>query len=333
MPSEHVYTSVVVPVYNRADQLLQLLSSLGTMTISPKQFEVIVCDDGSTEDLLGVIEEAKKNFNLNIVFLRQDNRGPGAARNMGLKVAKGEITAFTDSDCEVDPGWLEGLAQAFDRTEVGLVGGVLKPHAQSSIVSQCSNWIMSSALAGGARDPRSCISMQYYPRTNNLAVRTENARRCGGFPNTRYGEDIEFVNRVKSLGFKAVFSDKAVAYHNEQKSLLRIFIEAMKKGRARTTLLRKRKIEIIHAIPAIFVVYLFVLSITAIVSWHIAIFAVLPLVAYIIINLIIGIWAACSLLLPMAFFVTPWCAFLMHVGYGVGFLNGLVAKSKYPYSK
>ena len=105
------YISIVIPVYNRAELLRRCLTSLLMQTYPPNRFEIIIVDDGSTEDVAGAARAAIGAWAGGFSVLRKANGGPASARNAGIRAAKGEIIAFTDSDCEADPNWLSALVE------------------------------------------------------------------------------------------------------------------------------------------------------------------------------------------------------------------------------
>jgi glycosyltransferase involved in cell wall biosynthesis len=115
------FISVVVPAYNRPEGLTALLAALAEQSYPPYRFEVLVCDDGSKPALAERVATKDLPFSLN--FLREDNQGPAAARNRGLKAARGSIVAFTDDDCLPLPHWLEAIAEALQKPEAYAVHG------------------------------------------------------------------------------------------------------------------------------------------------------------------------------------------------------------------
>lgn len=321
--------SVIVPVRNRSDNLSRLLRSLGRLETGASQLTVIVCDDGSTEDLVPTIQAARSEHGLTIQHLRQPPRGPGAARNLGLRAAQTELIAFTDSDCEVSENWLQALVKTFRDPAVGIAGGPVRPHHASPLVAQCANWIMSSVWGGGARDPRACVSMNYYPRAANMAVRTSLALDGGGFPETRHGEDVGFSHRIVMQGARTAFAEDAVVYHNEHKSLASLFFEAAHKGRARVALWRScGAMEAIHVIPALFVLYLLAWLLLAIIWPSMAFYVALPAIAYAGILILIGFQSIGHIGRIEAFFAAPCCAAVLHVGYGLGLLTPWIHKHR-----
>jgi glycosyltransferase involved in cell wall biosynthesis len=118
----HCEVSVVVPTFNRREDLRRLLESLAQQTLAPNRFEVIVVSDGST-DGTDVLVRQFQNRPWNLTLLEQANRGPAAARNAGARIARGRYIAFTDDDCAAAPDWLEQVLQAFGRTGAAALQG------------------------------------------------------------------------------------------------------------------------------------------------------------------------------------------------------------------
>lgn len=117
--------SVVIPTYNREELLQKCVLSIIGQDIDPKIFEIIICDDGSSDNSEFLIKEIiSKNPNYDIIYKRQKNSGPAKARNMGIKVSQGKIIALTDDDCQPDKNWLSEIKRSFDNDEkiVGVAG-------------------------------------------------------------------------------------------------------------------------------------------------------------------------------------------------------------------
>src|SRR4051794_32738190 len=111
--------SIIVPVFNRSASLRRLLQALAAQDFPPDRFEILVCDDGSTEDLAAIVRGEAEAASIPMVYLREENRGAGPARNLGMDQSAGEILAFTDSDCVPDPDWLRALDRSFEDPAIG----------------------------------------------------------------------------------------------------------------------------------------------------------------------------------------------------------------------
>jgi glycosyltransferase involved in cell wall biosynthesis len=318
-PAQAVRLSVIVPVYNRSDQLRQLLAALAQQSFARAWFEVIICDDGSSEDLSRV---ASETAGLQIVYLRQERQGAGKARNLGLAHARGEILAFTDSDCLPGADWLRALDQAMEGPSIGLVGGRIDYRGAQFLLGRCLNFLMSSTLgAAGARDPRGVVHMGFYPRAGNLAVRRSLALAVNGFPGSRHGEDLEFSHRIREQGVEIRFVPEAVVVHNERRGFGQMAREAFWKGWARVRLARLfRMHEFLHALPAGFVLYCLVAPLLGMLQPSLSFWGVLPALSYALMLAILAVQGAWALRDIRAAVVVPVCALAIHFGYGVGYL-------------
>ena len=123
MPSQLPIISVVTPTFNRCDELVSLIHSINNQTLESKYFELIICDDGSTDSTEKIIENLLKKINFNFFYIFQKNSGPGNARNNGVKHAKGELIIFTDSDCEAKENWLKNIYTSYLSENFDAFGG------------------------------------------------------------------------------------------------------------------------------------------------------------------------------------------------------------------
>lgn len=198
-PGLQFLCSVVIPVFNRSEQLRRVLSCLQLQSTQTSQFEVIVCDDGSTEPLKQVVCEFQQSIP-HLRYLRQENRGPAAARNLGVLHAVSDVVLFLDSDVEPAPQLVFELTSALDAhldwagAEATLepVGGAATPL-----------WDAPRTASGG----------QFH--TAGIAYRTDVFRRAGGMDESfseAVCEDVELAVRVLKLG-KIGFVPSAVVYH------------------------------------------------------------------------------------------------------------------------
>lgn len=320
-----IVVSIIIPVYNRSNELRRVLAALSTQSFPHERAEVLICDDGSREELGELVAEFRQRQRFcDVRHLRQDNRGAGAARNLGIANAAGELLAFTDSDCEPDPDWLSELVTPFADPTVGIAGGFVDYRAARHLSGRCVNFLMSSTLgAGGARDPRGVVSMNYYPRAGNMAVLRHLAVEAGGFPGHSHGEDLEFGSRVMALGFRAEFVPTAKVLHNECRSFVQVGREAFRKGVARVRLARHRGMhELIHALPALLVLYALAAVMVALVRPGWLFIVGVPGLMYLIVLLCLAAHAAAVFRSFAAMALVPLYATLLHGGYGLGYLTG-----------
>ncbi len=202
------YFSIVIPTYRRPVHLSNLLAALTRLRYRPSMFEVIVVDDGSDIPLEPILSKVRGQFNL--TFIRQENKGPGAARNCGAARAKGEYLAFADDDCRPDPNWLQALAQAFRESPSSICGGRTVNALKDNPYSTASHLLVD-------------FLYEHYNPTeetgafflaNNFAVAKEGFEKLGGFDSTlRFGEDRDFCYRWKIQGYPFVFAPDATVYH------------------------------------------------------------------------------------------------------------------------
>lgn len=196
MTSDRPLISVIVPTRNRSALLARLLDSLGRLYYP--SWEVLVVDDGSTDDTAAVANRYRDK-GLPLTYLYQPWRKMGAARNLGLQHARGEIAAFTDDDCMVDPGWLDAIAEGFLRhpEAAGVQGKTVTDHAAMTPFTR-----QVEQLDGG----------QPY-RTCNIAYPVALVQSLGGF-DTRLirGEDVVMGQRALERG-PIVFAPDAVVIH------------------------------------------------------------------------------------------------------------------------
>ncbi|HXH06225.1 MAG TPA: glycosyltransferase family A protein [Vicinamibacterales bacterium] len=194
---EAIRISVVVPTFNRAESLARCLAALAGQSLDSRVYEVIVVDDGSADRTEAVCTRARAAIR-NFLVYRQANRGPAAARNAGIRLASGEIVAFTDDDCVPPRDWLEKVLQRFDRERelVGL-GGVMVTPADDWVPLSHHSDVTAVGQGGASR----------FIGTNNAAYRRGALLEAGGFDEGfRHVsvEDADLYIRVRRLGVTAL---------------------------------------------------------------------------------------------------------------------------------
>ncbi len=302
--------SLVVPVYNRPEELRELLQSLRHQP--PRLFELIVVEDGSTFRCDPVIASLSADFKVTYYF--QPNSGPGKARNKGAEIAEGEYLLFLDSDVALPPGYFDAL-EKMGNIPV-FFGGPDKAAPDFSATQKAINYSMTSFFTtGGIRGKKNSLE-SYKPRSFNMGIKKELFNQLGGFRDMRFGEDIDLSLRVEEAGHKGVLMEGAWVYHKRRSNFRQFFKQVYNSGIARIHLhlLHPGSMKAVHTFPA-----LFALACTFFLLWAILFNAnrLLPLLLYAAIILtdstIKNGLVAGLLSIP--------AAFVQLIGYGLGFLK------------
>ena len=205
--------SLIIPVYNRPQELDELLACIQLQEF--RDFEVVVIEDGSTDDAAQIIEKYKSSFDL--AYYVKENGGQGFARNYAFERAKGDFFIILDSDALLEPTYLNEVDKAIKADNLDLFGGPDKDHPSFSPIQKAISYSMTSFLTtGGIRGKEKNIGGQFHPRSFNMGISRKVYEATGGFKITRMGEDIEFSIRCISLGFKSGLIPKAFIYHKRR---------------------------------------------------------------------------------------------------------------------
>lgn len=208
MSGEAPRCTVVVPTLDRPAPLARCLAALARLDYPRERRELIVVDDGGAAPLDGVVAPYREALGLTLV--RQPNAGPAAARNLALERASGELVAFTDDDCEPDPGWLRELARAWRAAPEALIGGRTIDGTAGNRWAAVSQSITDTAYDYFARRRR---DLRFFA-SNNLAVGTAALRATGGFdPAFRWAEDRDLCHRWLAAGRGMAEAPAAIVVH------------------------------------------------------------------------------------------------------------------------
>ena len=207
--------SIVIPVKDRADELKCCLTSLANLNYPHEKLQVIVVDDGSSDDSPLVA----RRFQALVVPSGGTGRGPAAARNAGASMASGEILAFIDSDCTASPEWLNELIPAFNNPAVAAVGGQVDGMCTESAVDRYES-IMSSLSLGSRERTGSGGSDTFYLPSCNLLVRQAVFRSAGGFRDEMHvGEDVDLTWRLRDMGWTISYLPSGNVLHKHRSSI------------------------------------------------------------------------------------------------------------------
>jgi glycosyltransferase involved in cell wall biosynthesis len=308
--------SVIIPVYNRPEEVVELLDSL-TMQLIKSHMEVIVVEDGSTE----TCEHEIKHFTsqLDIKYIYQENTGPGMARNKGAQHAKGEYLLFFDSDCVIPSDYFNKILAHLEHEDLDCFGGPDKAHAFFSPIQKAISYSMTSILTtGGIRGGRHKLD-KFYPRSFNLGVKRELFNKIGGFSDMRFGEDLDFSLKAHQSGMKIGLVSDTFVYHKRRTSFKSFFKQVFNSGAARIELTHRHKgsLKLVHLFPALFVLSIPVAIVLAIFmsAWF--------LLPYIILPLIILIDALARTKSFKVAIIATYASLVQSVGYGLGFISAL----------
>jgi len=207
--------SIVVAIFNRKDELFELLNSLIAQT--DKDFEVIIVDDGSFVDLLPTVETFKEM--LNIQYFKKANSGPGLSRNYGANRAKNDWLVFVDSDVIVEKDYIENIKKNLEKTDCAAFGGADKAHKGFNLLQKAISYSMTSVFTtGGIRGSKKAVT-RFQPRSFNMGVNKEIFLKIGGFSEMRIGEDPDLSMTTWENGYQTAFFDDIGVYHKRRTDL------------------------------------------------------------------------------------------------------------------
>jgi len=227
MNNKSIFVSVIIPVYNNNQQLKTCLIALQNQTYSRHNYEIIVIDNGSEESLKQELEYLVKNFD-NVILTEEKTPGSYIARNKGISLAKGDLFAFTDSDCISTQTWLEkGVKMLLDNPQCGLVAGKIE------VFTQPNEPPTSVELyeVFNAFQQHKYVQNDHFGATANLFTFRKVFEEIGLFdPTLKSGGDVEWGNRVFVAGYPQLYSEEALVKHPARKTF-----QELKKKLIRTT--------------------------------------------------------------------------------------------------
>ena len=242
--------SVIIPVYNRPDEVDELLQSLTQQSF--KDFEVIVVEDGSSIPCKPVTEKYQEL--LDVHYYDKPNSGPGQTRNYGVERSKGEYLIILDSDCILPEGYFLAVEEELQHEAADAFGGPDRAHESFTNIQKAINYSMTSFFTtGGIRGGKKKMD-KFYPRSFNMGVRQEVYQALGGFSRMRFGEDIDFSIRIFKGGYTCRLFPGAWVYHKRRTDWHKFFRQVYNSGIARINLYKKYpdSLKLVHLLPAAF---------------------------------------------------------------------------------
>lgn len=306
--------SIIVPVYNRPDEVDELLASL--LHQEEKEFEAIVVEDGSQVPCGDVCQRYAGQMELR--YYEKPNSGPGQSRNYGAERAKGEYLLILDSDVVVPPGYLKAISEELERQPADAFGGPDCSHPSFTDIQKAISYSMTSFFTtGGIRGGKKKLD-KFYPRSFNMGIRRDVYLRLGGFSRMRFGEDIDFSIRIFQAGCHCRLFPGAWVWHKRRTDFRKFWRQVFNSGIARINLYKKYpdSLKLVHLLPMVFTVGVAALLLLALVLC--APWPLLPLLFY---ALIVFLDASAKEKSPKIGLLSIAAAFIQLTGYGCGFLQ------------
>ena len=258
--------SIIVPVFNRPDEVDELLESLCQQTL--KDFEVIIVEDGSKKPCKDVCDKYASILDLHYYY--KDNSGPGQSRNYGAERASGEWLIVLDSDVVLPEGYLQAVENSVQCSarpkdagnvqrsmfNVQCFGGPDAAHESFTPVQKAISYSMTSFFTtGGIRGGKAKLD-KFFPRSYNMGILHDVYQQLGGFSKMRFGEDIDFSYRIVEAGYQTRLIPEAWVWHKRRTDFRKFFRQVYNSGIARINLMKRHPgtLKLVHLLPTVFTV-------------------------------------------------------------------------------
>jgi glycosyltransferase involved in cell wall biosynthesis len=247
-----MYFSIIIPLYNRPDEVDELLASLCEQT--NKQFEVVIAEDGSTRKSDAIVEKYRDR--LDLTYFEKPNTGPGLTRNAGAERAKYSNLIFFDSDCIIPPAYIETVIRYLDEYEIDAYGGPDAALSTFTVIQKAINYSMTSFFTTGGIRGGTRSMETFKPRSFNLGVSKKAFDALGGYGPMRFGEDIDFSLRLLENGYRTALIPGAFVYHKRRSTFRQFYKQVYNSGIARINLHLRHpgSLKAVHTLPACFVI-------------------------------------------------------------------------------
>ncbi|MBQ3717288.1 MAG: glycosyltransferase [Paludibacteraceae bacterium] len=303
--------SIIIPVFNRPDEVDELLASLTRQT--DKGFEVLVIEDGSTIPCDEICRKYEEQLDLHYYF--KPNSGRSETRNFGMERASGDWFVIYDSDVIVPPHYIATVRAELKKNPVDCYGGPDAADASFSDVQKAINYSMTSFMTTGGIRGATKNKAKFSPRSFNMGISRKCFETVGGYKNM-IGEDIDLSIRIQQAGFKTTLIPEAYVYHKRRVDLRKFFRQVNTFGKGRVLLgeIHPGSLKIVHLLPAAFVLGNIALVLLAFWSpWFL-----LPIGIYILGLFIESLVKNKSIKIALLSIVA---AYMQLFGYGTGFLG------------
>ena len=313
-----LHYSFIVPVFNRPDEIKELLQSFLTIE-GDIPFEIVIIEDGSTTDCKAVLKDFTND--LNISYYHKPNSGPGDSRNYGMLKAKGNYFIILDSDCLLPSQYLRVVHKELERDYVDCFGGPDAADESFTNLQKAINFAMTSFLTtGGIRGSKS-RNKKFQPRSFNMGISKAAFTASGGFGNIHPGEDPDLSIRLTKLGFKTKLFNEAYVYHKRRISWSKFYKQVHKFGLVRPILnsWHPNTKSLIYWLPTLFSLG-FLFGLISAVFGNYYVFTIYGI--YIALAFVLALFQTRSLVIAIQAIVA---IFVQFFGYGFGFLKSTFA--------
>lgn len=262
MSHQKLKYSFIIPVYNRPNEVDELLESMKNQ--SKKGFEVVIVEDGSDIKCDYIIEKYAND--LEISYFYKPNSGPGQSRNYGYERAKGNYCIFLDSDVILPKDYFKIVSESLEKEFIDAFGGPDEAHESFSALQKAINYSMTSFFTtGGIRGGNEKVD-KFFPRSFNMGYSRDVFEKTKGFAKMRFGEDVDMSIRILKNGFKTKLIKEAFVYHKRRTNLRQFFKQVSNSGIARINLYKRhpQSLKLVHLAPAVFTLGFFLLLILGI---------------------------------------------------------------------
>lgn len=306
--------SVIIPVYNRPDEVKELLESIVGQRRTTDDIEVIVVEDGSSNPC----EDITKQYTtkLNIKYYTKPNSGPGPTRNYAADRANGDYLIILDSDTVLPPDYFSAIDKELATKDSDAFGGPDRAHKDFSPIQKAINYGMTSFFTtGGIRGGKKKMD-KFYPRSFNMGVKRTAYQALGGFGEMRFGEDIDMSIRIFKNNYDCRLFPDAWVWHKRRTNFRKFFKQVHNSGIARIHLEKRHpgSMKLVHMLPAFFTIGVTALLIGEIwCKW-----SILPLIAYALLIMLDASIKEHSLKVGALAVIASYVQLL---GYGTGFLR------------
>lgn len=305
--------SFIIPVYNRPQEIQELLESFTKLQYN-SPYEILIIEDGSTEKSDKIVEQFASKLNVNYFF--KPNSGPGDSRNYGMQKATGNYFIILDSDCILPPQYLTEVEKSLNENYLDCFGGPDAAHPSFTALQKAINYTMTSFLTTGGIRGRKAAVQSFEPRSFNMGISKQAFEKSGGFGKIHPGEDPDLSQRLKMLGFKTGLIEKAFVYHKRRISWEKFYIQVKKFGMVRPILTKwhPHSAKITFWFPAVFLFY----SLLSIVLFSLGIWQLFSLLFFYLFLLMID-----SAIKNRSLYIgllSVYATFIQFFGYGIAFL-------------